>query len=222
MPTTSEKFGTSFSGTGWSNPSNAGSSNNLYTNSPAADSGVTISAFDATDANFSEVGDSDSVTQLVVRIEAKYNSRASFLNSIQLLQGGSLSGSTQGPSANLSTTDAILTYTFSVSWTGAQLKAAGTGARLVFKRDIGKGFGNVSVDGVTFQATYSGSTTTTTAATTTTTVATTTTTAATTTTTAASTTTTQAATTTTARQSSGPRTILGSRRIGHHGGLSGN
>jgi hypothetical protein len=44
----------------------------------------------------------------------------------------------------------------------------------------------------------------------------------TTTTTAATTTTTVATTTTTARQSAGPRTILGSRRIGHHGGLSGN
>lgn len=167
MATTSEKFGTSFSGTGWSNPSNAGASDNSYAISNAGAANVTLNAFDAKAPDFSEIGDSEPVTQLVVRIECMYSSRPVRLETIQLLRSGSLYGSTQGPSATLTTSDQVLTYTFDLSaadWTGADVKNANSGVRLIFKRTTGKGTGSALVDGVTFQATYAPSSTTTTAA----------------------------------------------------------
>jgi hypothetical protein len=100
------------------------------------------------------------------------------------------------------------------TWTVAELKAGTFRPYIQVEGTTPKTFTTVKIHTVTLAVEYATATTTSTTTTTTT--------AATTTTTVATTTTTQAATTTTARQSAGPRTILGSRRIGHHGGLSGN
>lgn len=161
MATTAAKFGTSFSGTGWSLLSNLGAFDNASAQSGTASGGASFNALDVKAPDFSEIGDTDPVTQLDVSFEAKYFSKVCFLNSIQLFRAGTLYGSTQGPSTNLSATDTVRTYTFDLTgagWTGADLKDAGFGARLIFKRTAGKGIGSVAVDGVTFQATYTAAT----------------------------------------------------------------
>ena len=156
MTTTTPRFGTSFSGSGWSLLSNLSAFDNAYAQSGTAPGNTAFPALDVCDPDFSDIDDAEQIASVTVAMEAKYLSKVSYLNSIQLLVGGTLYGSPQGPSANLQASpDSSLSYTFNTpGLTGDDLKASGFGVRTIFKRKVGKGIGAVAVDAVTLAATY--------------------------------------------------------------------
>ena len=129
---------------------------NAYAQSGTAPGNTAFPALDVCDPDFSDIDDAEQIASVTVAMEAKYLSKVSYLNSIQLLVGGTLYGSPQGPSANLQASpDSSLSYTFSTpGLTGDDLKASGFGVRTIFKRKVGKGIGAVAVDAVTLAATY--------------------------------------------------------------------
>jgi len=156
MTTTTPRFGTSFSVSGWSLLSNLSAFDNAYAQSGTAPGNTAFPALDVCDPDFSDIDDAEQIASVTVAMEAKYLSKVSYLNSIQLLVGGTLYGSPQGPSANLQASpDSSLSYTFSTpGLTGADIKTSGFGVRTIFKRKVGKGIGAVAVDSVTLAATY--------------------------------------------------------------------
>ena len=156
MTTTTPRFGTSFSVSGWSLLSNLSAFDNAYAQSGTAPGNTAFPALDVCDPDFSDIDDAEQIASVTVAMEAKYLSKVSYLNSIQLLVGGTLYGSPQGPSANLQASpDSSLSYTFNTpGLTGDDLKASGFGVRTIFKRKVGKGIGAVAVDAVTLAATY--------------------------------------------------------------------
>lgn len=154
MATTTPRFGTSFSGSGWKFPGDAGSSDNKYATSPAGNANTLLSEFVSSGPDFSDVDDGDAVLSVIVNIECRYFSRPVRIEEIQVIIGGVPVLTPQGPTSNLTTSDVIRTFTFDVSslgLLGSDIKSSAVGCRTVFKRTSGKGTGSAGVDGVSFQ-----------------------------------------------------------------------
>lgn len=63
---------------------------NAYAQSGTAPGNTAFPALDVCDPDFSDIDDAEQIASVTVAMEAKYLSKVSYLNSIQLLVGGTL------------------------------------------------------------------------------------------------------------------------------------
>lgn len=142
----------------WSNPGNAVSSNNSRSNASMA-GGDTSNYLKLTNYNPTAIGDTDTVTQIVAKVErsnSQAGSREVRDSVLRLVIEGTIVGSNLAATAtNWPGSDAVATYTFSgLSYTGAQVKAATSGIVLSISAPGGAASPGGEVDVITLDYTY--------------------------------------------------------------------
>jgi len=141
----------------WQNPNNILASDNTRAQAMLMYPGSQQSGkLNAMNPGSTEIPDAAAVTQVLVNVERSAGNSGGSPKDLRasLIIGGVLQADNQAKAAVWPTSDSVVTYTFNVSLTGAQVKAADFGFSLSAITAGAKYQNVVRVDSVTFEFEY--------------------------------------------------------------------